>query len=251
MTAAALFLCRMSKTSSLLPIILLAFASCQSPAPQEKQTTPSGADSTERSTPSNWVGLYSNTLPCADCPGILTELELRTDSIFILRERYLKRDSVPFGDIGKWSIAQGELVLAMGGGAGPEHWKYTADGLERLGQDGRPIETTHAFTIHRVKNIGTSPMRLTGAYRFDGGSHSFQPCGSTYAFPVALDAPNEHGVGLSLEKLYTKKVKHIGDPLFVIVVVDTRIGPAMEGDGTEEYLHLDELQHVLDVDQCP
>ncbi|MEO8732987.1 MAG: copper resistance protein NlpE N-terminal domain-containing protein [Flavobacteriales bacterium] len=241
----------MSKTSSLLPILLLAFASCQSPAPPEKQNAASGADTTEQSTPSDWVGLYSNTLPCADCPGILTELELRADSIFILRERYLERDSVPFGHIGRWSIAQGKLVLAMGGGAGPEHWKPTADGLEQLGLNGSPIEDTHAFTIHRVKNIGTSPMRLTGAYVFDGGSNNFKPCGSAYAFPVALDMPDDHGAGLSLEKLYKKQVKHIGDPLFVDVVVDVRVGPAMEGDGTEEYLHIDELQKVLDVDQCP
>lgn len=216
----------------------------------EKAVT-SGADTTAKAAPAKWVGLYSNTLPCADCPGILTELELKADSFFVLRERYLERDSVPFGHIGKWTIAHGELILAMGGGAGPQHWKPVTDGLERLGLDGKPIESTRAFTIHRVKNIGTSPMRLTGAYRFDGGSHSFQPCGSTYAFPVALDVADEKGDGGALEKRYTKKVKHIGDPLFVNVVVDTRVGPAMEGDGTEEYLHIDALEKVLDVDQCP
>jgi copper homeostasis protein (lipoprotein) len=237
--------------SPFLPVALLLLASCQSPAPPGKQAVTSAADTTGHSALTEWAGLYSNTLPCADCPGILTELELRPDSIFVLRERYLERDSIPFGHIGKWSVVQGNLVLAMGGGAGPQHWSPVSGGLERLGLNGRPVESTRAFTIHRAKSIGTSPMRLTGAYLFDGGSNNFRPCGSAYAFPVALDMPEERGAGLSLEKLYRKKVKHRGDPLFVKVVVDLRIGPAMEGDGTEEYLHIDSLEKVLDVDQCP
>lgn len=219
--------------------------------PPAEKTVASGADTAKASAQADRAGLYSGTLPCADCPGILTELELRPDSIFILRERYLERDSVPFGHIGKWGIAQGNVLLAMGGGSGPEHWRPVADGLERMGLDGKPIEGAPVFSIHRVQNIGSSSMRVTGAYVFDGGSHSFRPCGSAYAFPVALEMADEQGVGGSLEQIYRKKVKHTGDPLFVEVLLDTRTGPAMEGDGTEEYLHIDRVVRVLDVHQCP
>jgi copper homeostasis protein (lipoprotein) len=198
--------------------------------------------------PADWVGLYADTLPCADCPGILTQLDLRPDSLFILRERYLERDSIPFGHIGTWRIANGELLLAMGNGA-TQPWKSLSDGLERLGVSGKFVNSTLPLAIQRVKNIEPSPVRITGAYLFNGGSHSFRPCGSNYAFPVAMDAPAE--AGRELERSYSKKVAHGGDPLFAELVVSMRIGPAMEGDGTEEYLHIDRLLRVLDVQQCP
>ena len=41
------------------------------------------------------AGSYSDTLPCADCIGIMTELIIKPDTTFILRERFLGADGRP------------------------------------------------------------------------------------------------------------------------------------------------------------
>lgn len=42
----------------------------------------------------DWAGIYEGTLPCADCEGIKTVLELKSDKTFSLSQTYLgKSDS--------------------------------------------------------------------------------------------------------------------------------------------------------------
>lgn len=48
----------------------------------------------------DWNGTYQGTLPCADCPGIKTVLNLNTDKTYRLEESYLERNVKPL-------IAQG------------------------------------------------------------------------------------------------------------------------------------------------
>ena len=200
--------------------------------------------------PVEWVGSYEATLPCPDRPGILTQLELAPDSTFILRERYLGRDSIPSGHIGKWSVSGGQLRL----GRGEEDidvWNAVPGGLERTGPDGKSLESAQSCVIQRVDDIAPSPMRITGAYIYYADSHSFKPCGNAYSFPVAMDEPHVKSAGLELERLYLKRAKHGPEPFYVELVVDLRTGPAMEGDGIEEYLHVDQVVRVLDVQECP
>src|SRR5690606_28741050 len=62
---------------------------CKSTQPIEKEK---GVTMDNSRTSLDWDGYYVGTLPCADCPGIKTELELNADQTFILRETYLDRD---------------------------------------------------------------------------------------------------------------------------------------------------------------
>ena len=41
----------------------------------------------------SWVGDYKGVLPCADCAGIETELELKADQSYELTEEYLGKQS--------------------------------------------------------------------------------------------------------------------------------------------------------------
>ncbi len=51
----------------------------------------------------DWNGNYKGTLPCADCPGILNELTLNNDNTYILRIKYLGRDSIAQEESGSFS----------------------------------------------------------------------------------------------------------------------------------------------------
>lgn len=225
--------------------ILILFASCGYENTGEK--APVTVPETPAVRPEvNWVGFYADTLPCADCPGILTQLELRADSTFVLRERYLDRDSIPYGRIGRWSVSGKKLLF------GPTAaWMQGPDGLERLGRDGLPSATELPNSIVRVANFGSSAMHLTGGYVYYADSHGFTPCGSAFAIPVAMDGAGTTSAGQELERTYMKQVKHPPDPLFVQVTASIRTGPAMEGDGTEEYLHIERVERVLEMQNCP
>ena len=222
-------------------------ASCQGDPPVEK--TPEAEEAPEQTAPIQWVGLYADTLPCADCPGILTQLDLRSDSTYVMRDQYLDRDSIPYGTIGEWTVSGN--VLTLNTTHVPMQWKMDGDKLERRSADGGPIETTLPNSIRRVANFGSSPMHLTGAYVYYADSHSFTPCGSRYIIPVAMDEPGVKGAGLELERVYMKRIKTAPDPLFVEVIATLRVGPAMEGDGTDEYLYIERLERIREAQECP
>ncbi|MCU0188890.1 copper resistance protein NlpE, partial [Citrobacter freundii] len=53
----------------------------------------------------DWDGTYKGTLPCADCEGIKTELELKDDKTYELTETYLgKGDKKPFETHGTFTF---------------------------------------------------------------------------------------------------------------------------------------------------
>lgn len=196
-----------------------------------------------------WVGLYADTLPCADCPGILTQLDLRSDSTYVMRDHYLDRDSIAFGTIGRWTVAGDLLTLITADG--PMRWGRAGERLERRNAEGGPTGSTLPNSIARVANFGSSPMYLTGAYVYYADSHGFTPCGSNFIIPVAMDEAGVEGAGLALERTYSERVPTPPDPLYVEVVATLRIGPAMEGEGTDEYLYIERLERVKEVQQCP
>jgi len=60
----------------------------------------------------DWVGVYAGTMPCADCPGIQTTVELHQDSTYTIQTKYLDKSDELFTETGKfqWS-AQGNSII--------------------------------------------------------------------------------------------------------------------------------------------
>lgn len=227
-----------------IPVLLL-LAACQGSPDQQAQ----GTDAPEvPATPVEWIGSYADTLPCADCPGIYTMLELRYDSTYVLREEYVERDSIPYGTIGTWKVDGEKLILRTLDS--PMYWEREGERLRRLDSDGKPIESGLNYSIAPYDFFPGIPLRLTGGYVYYADSHNFSPCGAGFNYPVAMDEAGTEGAGLALERTYMEQVKDAPRPLYVQVVATFRSGPAMEGDGTEEYLHISRLEGVLEVQAC-
>lgn len=73
----------------LIPAVLIvSIAACNS---QKKlvKTSDSGADKSMTSL--DWSGIYQGILPCADCPGIKTQLILYSDMTYTLKTSYMER----------------------------------------------------------------------------------------------------------------------------------------------------------------
>lgn len=225
----------------LLPLAALALlvSACSAPAPEEAPLTTT-TDSIPKAETQIWTGFYTDTVPCADCPGIITRLHLKADSTYILTNEYLERDTVPYGQIGSWSVAGNTLTLQTNDV--PRLWKIEGDHLNPLDLEGKPIDSPLSYSIERVDSFSSGPMHLSGNYVYYADSHSFTPDGSRFAIPVAMDAAGVKGAGLELEKQYAKQVKTPPDPLAVRIIATLRTGPAMEGSGTEQYIHVERVE---------
>lgn len=209
---------------------------------------PAATDSVPPAPVAPWTGNYADTVPCADCPGILMILELHADSTYVLRRQYLERDSIPHGEIGEWTVAGDRLALTTPDG--PMYWHRAGDGLDPLDREGKRIESQLSYAIRRVAAVPATAMHLTGGYVYYADSHSFTPCGSKYPVPVAMEPAGAGGAALELERTYLRRKQGDGAPLYVRVIATLRPGPAMEGDGTEDYLYVQEVEHVLERQSC-
>lgn len=112
----------MNKTLIAISLSSIALVACTKPAPEatkntantEKVSTSTSTEPTSSSpTPAehnaqnnlNWAGEYKGLLPCADCSGIKTELELKPDQSYELTEEYQGK-----GD-GKETKTQGKFTF--------------------------------------------------------------------------------------------------------------------------------------------
>lgn len=196
----------------------------------------------------SWPGYYDGNLPCADCPGIETQLWVRSDSTFILRQRYIGKDSLAFGTIGQWHVVNGLMTVGSGTDK-PEFWRYTAKGIENVDEMGRSFESKANETLEKLADElqdQVPRMRLTGNFTYMADAMSFQPCGSRFTWPSAggMDWGAEEGEVVNsmnsaeLQQAYGKAVREGGKPWGIEVECELGMGPAMEGDGADEYIFI-------------
>lgn len=87
----------------------------------------------------SWAGVYEGVLPCADCPGIKTQLTLRRDGSYELVTQYLDRPLPPQTVRGQfaWNAAGGGITLDAAGGGQP--FMVGEGRLLQLNRDGTPL----------------------------------------------------------------------------------------------------------------
>jgi copper homeostasis protein (lipoprotein) len=119
---------------------------------------------------------YSGVLPCADCPGIRYDIDLRPANIYFLRMTYL--NTAPertYDDIGAWSFASDLHTLALRGSRQLPLLFAIGDAasLRKLDSEGQPIESELNYTLKRIAPYTPlSPqVPLRGMYsRVEGGA---------------------------------------------------------------------------------
>lgn len=79
-------------------IATLSLLSCNSTTVNQEKSQdtlasaiPNQAHTSENSL--DWAGIYQDTIPCADCPGINTTIEINKDNTFKYNAEYLERNS--------------------------------------------------------------------------------------------------------------------------------------------------------------
>ncbi|MFT4090739.1 MAG: copper resistance protein NlpE N-terminal domain-containing protein, partial [Asticcacaulis sp.] len=86
----------------------------------------------------DWSGSYRGVLPCADCPGIDTNISLTSDGRYKYQRRYLEKGDDIYRDEGsfRWNAAGNEITLQ-----GKEKGRYRVEEnrLVQLALDGSTI----------------------------------------------------------------------------------------------------------------
>lgn len=91
-------------------VIMLLLAACQANPPAAESETVPTTDNSRSSL--DWAGTYQGTLPCADCPGIKTEITLLSDGRFRMGTYYLERSNAAELDSGSFTWNQdGNRIL--------------------------------------------------------------------------------------------------------------------------------------------
>ncbi|MCB0758015.1 MAG: copper resistance protein NlpE N-terminal domain-containing protein, partial [Flavobacteriales bacterium] len=231
----------------LLSIPVLAFCSCATPAPEAE-----AVDASSEATPSkpvidaDPVGLYHDTMPCADCPGILTDLWVRADGSYLFQETYLDRDPMPFGTMGSWEMRAGQLVL-MEDRSPLMFYAFTMEGLQQVDANGKAHSASMPLVLRRTRGtLLDRPMRISGIYSYADESHTMRPCGMTAELPLGMQQ-----AGLEMAMWSSERDDSNRKPLVVEIQAHLGMGPAMEGNEEEEYLFVDKVLRQVGSGVCP
>ncbi len=244
--------------SSLILIPMLLVAACGNEQTSDTKHSTSADTSAVVHIAAKWPGYYTDTLPCADCPGIETSLWIRSDSSFVLQQRYLDRDTIPRGLVGQWHVVR-DLLTVGNAGDKPEFYRYTDEGLLMVDEMGATFDTQLDYSLDKLADeIGDAipRMRLAGTFTYMADAQSFLPCGVRFSIPCVggMDMGEEEGeplvpfTNVDLQKAYAKAVKNGGDPWTIEAVCTIGMGPAMEGDGADEYIF---IEQIIGPTQCP
>ena len=106
--------------------------------------SPSADKESAPASPEQITGLFEGTLPCENCPGIVTRLTLEPDHTAALTRLYLDSDDTSETDYGRWETRDGMLTVITNSHdqlSGSETWHFrpvSDTGLVRLDSHGQP-----------------------------------------------------------------------------------------------------------------
>ncbi|MEZ0471909.1 copper resistance protein NlpE [Luteimonas salinilitoris] len=118
------------------------------PAPEAARTdVPAPID------PAALAGTFTGTLPCADCPGIDTTLELRDDGSAALTEVYQERGGGAEPAPGTWTVEDAGTRLRFDpedkASADRLYAIASGDELTQLDMEGNQIESSFNYSLKR------------------------------------------------------------------------------------------------------
>lgn len=99
-----------------------------------------------------FAGIFAGVLPCADCPGIDTTLQLDADGSYVLTETYQESGVAPRTSEGTWSAEAdgGQIRLDPGSKSEQDRlYAISGDDIVQLGAGGRPIDNGLDYRLAR------------------------------------------------------------------------------------------------------
>ncbi len=226
-------------------------------------SVPDGNDPPEGAPASAWTGedvvrpaagSWSGDLPCADCGGIRTVLELRPDGLFRMQEGYLGRGpegDTLFASYGRWEREPegGRITLVTSSGVDARYLRTTArGGLRVLDLQGEEIHSDLPLELDPLQAPPSLEglARILGAFTYLADAAQVVECRSGVPLPVTME-----GGYLELERAYMASGVEPGSPLRVRMTGRVVERPAMDGPGSEEVFLVERFEGSEPDAPCP
>ncbi|WP_416776741.1 envelope stress response activation lipoprotein NlpE [Xenorhabdus budapestensis] len=159
--------------------------------------------------------VFNGVIPCADCAGIETTLQLSNDGAYILGQTYLKSgQEKPFFETGHWVVNGKKITLTSDEGE-KAYYQMTGEDLVMLDIKGEPIQSELNYKLAKV-----TPKKLAGEYRYFADSAIFTECHSRKFYDASEN--------IELERGYSAMGAEGGEPVYVEVEGYYTLRPSME-----------------------
>ena len=100
-----------------------------------------------------FAGTFTGTLPCADCPGIDTQLVLSADGTYTITESYQERSAPTLKGDGTWTAEENNQRLRLDPNSKSDNDRLFAilsnDEIRQLDMEGKPIESSLPYNLKR------------------------------------------------------------------------------------------------------
>ncbi len=123
------------------------------PAPPEPAADPSQAPKAGFDQAA-FAGIFSGTLPCADCSGIDTKIELKADGSYAIEERYQGKKDGDFNGDGTWTAEEDGKRLRLDPNSKSDQDRLfevlNHDEIRQLDTEGKPIQSELPYNLKRT-----------------------------------------------------------------------------------------------------
>jgi copper homeostasis protein (lipoprotein) len=124
------------------------------PAPVAVESAPATAPSEVPFDIKGFAGVFSGTLPCADCPGIDTTITLNRDGSYTVHETYQGKPGKGFDSDGTWTAEENGKRVRLDPNSKSEQDRLFAvasqDQIDQLDGEGKPIDTQAPHALKRT-----------------------------------------------------------------------------------------------------
>ena len=169
---------------------------------------------------------FSDTIPCADCPGIVYQLALTSDSTFIFSAEYLGQRNNPYVQFGKTGKKDSVITLFMPK-AKQVMLQVTDTGMLLLDRKG-DINTGREDFILDPRPNGYFDLAqlyiIDGAYFYSADAAIFTPCGQVNTYPV-----KPGGASFEAEKLFLNKKRNENGPIYLRALISIKQDKSLTG----------------------
>ena len=194
----------------------------------------------------NVAGVFYDTLPCADCPGVATRLYLKPDNSFIMEQAYIGKNIVY--DLGKWSIT--DSIVKLTGIEGLSQFKILNHAtIKLLDNEGRMIyDTTNARLVLHRDNSPFKPLQpipVEGIFSANEDTMNIHICAMDNNYPVAL-APD----AMNTKTAYNKAAHQKNEPLYAKLEGHFELRPSLKDTTTKDFFVVEHFVEFGPGQQC-
>lgn len=183
---------------------------------------------------------YSDTLPCASCEGIFTELSILDDSTYFLSEAYIGEQSQPFGSFGGYS-REGDVLTLGPMYDSARRFRILEDRLMQLDKDGSEIVSGLDYSLKQSAqptHLMTRSILASGLLKIDKTQGIFQPCGLSKTWELI----NDNGVK-EANRFFAKQADKLAEGIYVRTSLELQ--PFTDSTGSSYKVKLNKISEQL------